>query len=86
MTLVAGIGAGASDVASAHVDVGVDIGVPGVAIAPEPVHDAPPPVYAGPPPAPVVVISSAGMATDTTKGTVIGNVDNVSSHVTTEDE
>ena len=86
MTLVAGISVGASAVASAHADAGVDIGVPGVAFAPEPLYDALPPVYAGPPPAPVVVISSAGMATDSTKGTVIGNVDNVSSHVTTEDE
>ncbi|CAH2797895.1 MAG: FIG00461860: hypothetical protein [uncultured Paraburkholderia sp.] len=43
MALVAGLGIGASSVALAHVDVGVNIGVPGVAYAPEPVCEVPPP-------------------------------------------
>jgi hypothetical protein len=57
MTLVAGLAVSVSSAAFAHVDVGVDIGVPGIATAPEPVYAAPPPVYTGPPPAPVVVVS-----------------------------
>ena len=55
MAIVAGLGIGASSVALAHVDVGVNIGIPGVAYAPEPVYAPPPPVYAPPPP--VVVVS-----------------------------
>src|SRR5258708_16191798 len=55
MTLVAGLGIGISSVAFAHVDVGVNIGIPGVVYAPEPVYAPPPPVYAEPPG--VVVIS-----------------------------
>src|ERR1700709_2121888 len=43
MAIVASLGIGASSVALAHVDVGVNIGVPGVAYAPAPVY-APPPV------------------------------------------
>ncbi|WP_345810676.1 hypothetical protein AAGS40_07605 [Paraburkholderia sp. PREW-6R] len=68
--LVGGLAIGASSAAFAHVDVGVNIGVPGVAYAPEPVYAPPPPVvyapppdaYAAPPvvyappPAPVVVV------------------------------
>jgi hypothetical protein len=44
MTLVAGLGIGASSVALAHVDVGVNIGIPGAVYAPEP-YAPPPPVY-----------------------------------------
>lgn len=56
LAIVAGLGIGASSAALAHVDVGVNIGVPGVVVAaPEPVYaPPPPPVYA---PAPVVVVS-----------------------------
>ncbi|ACD16611.1 hypothetical protein [Paraburkholderia phytofirmans] len=58
MAIVAGLGIGASSVALAHVDVGVNIGVPGVVYAPEPVYaPPPPPVYA---PAPPVVVVSPG--------------------------
>ena len=56
--IVAGLGIGASTAALAHVDVGVNIGVPGIAYAPEPVYaPPPPPVYA---PAPPVVVVSPG--------------------------
>lgn len=61
MALVAGLGIAASSVALAHVDVGVNIGVPGVVYAPEPVYAAPepppppPPVYA-----PAVVVVNPG--------------------------
>ncbi|RDK04286.1 hypothetical protein [Paraburkholderia lacunae] len=55
ITIVACLGIGASSVALAHVDVGVNIGIPGVAYAPEPVYAPPPPVYVQPPP--VVVVS-----------------------------
>lgn len=44
----------ASTAASAHVDLAIGIGVPGVAYAPEPVYVAPPPPVAYVP-APVVV-------------------------------
>lgn len=54
MTMVAGLGIGASSVALAHVDVGVSIGVPGVAYAPEAVYAPPPPVYVEPPAAVVI--------------------------------
>lgn len=56
IALVAGVSIAASSAALAHVDVGVNIGVPGVAYAPEPVYAAPPPppVYAPPP---VVVVN-----------------------------
>ncbi|MFM0394769.1 hypothetical protein [Paraburkholderia phytofirmans] len=58
MAIIAGLGIGASSVALAHVDVGVNIGIPGVAYAPEPVYaPPPPPVYA---PAPPVVVVSPG--------------------------
>jgi len=50
MALIAGMGASVSSLALAHVDVGVDIGVPGVVYAPQPVYAAPPPEYAPPPP------------------------------------
>jgi hypothetical protein len=58
LAIVAGVGIGASSGALAHVDVGVNIGVPGVVYAPEPVYapPPPPPVYAPAPP-PVVVVS-----------------------------
>ncbi|CAB3780342.1 hypothetical protein LMG28614_01042 [Paraburkholderia ultramafica] len=55
--IVAGLGIGASSAALAHIDVGVNIGVPGVAYAPEPVYAPPPPVYV---PAPPVVVVSPG--------------------------
>ncbi|MEX3764756.1 hypothetical protein [Paraburkholderia phenoliruptrix] len=55
IAIVACLGIGASSAALAHVDVGVNIGVPGVVYAPEPVYAPPPPVYAPPPP--VVVVS-----------------------------
>jgi hypothetical protein len=55
MTLVAGLAIGASSAALAHVDVGVNIGVPGIAV------EAPPPVYVqpeyAPPPPPAVVVA-----------------------------
>jgi hypothetical protein len=59
LAIVAGLATGASSAAMAHVDVGVNIGVPGVVLAaPEPVYapppPPPPPVYE---PAPVVVVS-----------------------------
>ena len=58
LAIVAGLGISASSAALAHVDVGVNIGVPGVAYAaPEPVYAPPPPVYA---PAPPVVVVSPG--------------------------
>jgi len=56
MALIAGVGGSVSSLALAHVDVGVNIGIPGVAYAPEPVYAAPPPVVYAPPP-PVVVIA-----------------------------
>jgi hypothetical protein len=61
LALVAGLAIGASSAAFAHVDVGVNIGVPGIAVAPA-VVEAPPPVYVqpapvyAPPPPPAVVI------------------------------
>ena len=56
--IVAGLAISASSAALAHVDVGVNIGVPGYAYAPEPVYaPPPPPVYA---PAPPVVVVSPG--------------------------
>ncbi|WP_341315574.1 hypothetical protein WN982_10235 [Paraburkholderia sp. IMGN_8] len=55
MAVVASLGIGASSVALAHVDVGVNIGIPGAVYAPEPVYAPPPPVYVQPPP--VVVVS-----------------------------
>ncbi|PQV46844.1 hypothetical protein [Paraburkholderia sp. BL21I4N1] len=59
LAIVAGLGIGASPVAFAHVDVGVNIGIPGVVYAPQPVYAAPPPppVYA---PAPPVVVVAPG--------------------------
>lgn len=54
MTMVAGLGIGASSVTLAHVDVGVNIGIPGVVYAPEPVYAPPPPVYVEPPAAVVI--------------------------------
>ncbi|CAN7773549.1 PXPV repeat protein [Caballeronia sp. LjRoot31] len=54
MTLVAGLGVGLSSVALAHVDVGVNIGVPGAVYAPEPVYAPPQQVYVQPPPAIVI--------------------------------
>ncbi|OLL30814.1 hypothetical protein BTH42_15130 [Burkholderia sp. SRS-W-2-2016] len=60
LTLVAGLAIGASSAAFAHVDVGVNIGVPGIAVAPAviaappPVYVQPAPVYAPPPPAVVI--------------------------------
>ncbi|HEY2023845.1 hypothetical protein [Paraburkholderia sp.] len=61
LTLVAGLAIGASSAAFAHVDVGVNIGLPGIAVAPA-VVEAPPPVYVqqpepvyAPPPAAVVI-------------------------------
>ncbi|WGS51544.1 hypothetical protein LFL96_08615 [Paraburkholderia sp. D15] len=62
MSIVASLGIGASSIAFAHVDVGVNIGVPGVVYAPQP---APEPVYAPPPPpvyapAPPVVVVAPG--------------------------
>ncbi|MBB5413309.1 MULTISPECIES: hypothetical protein [unclassified Paraburkholderia] len=49
LTVVAGLAIGASTAAFAHVDVGVNIGVPGIAVAPA-VVEAPPPVYVQPAP------------------------------------
>lgn len=64
LAIVAGLGIAASSAAWAHVDVGVNIGVPGVAYAPEPVYAQPEPVYAPPEPvyapAPPVVVVSPG--------------------------
>ncbi|MGH8779796.1 hypothetical protein [Paraburkholderia sp.] len=57
MAIVTGLGIGASSVALAHVDIGVNIGVPGDAYEPAPVYAPPPPVYA---PAPPVVVVSPG--------------------------
>ncbi|KAA1012005.1 hypothetical protein FVF58_12865 [Paraburkholderia panacisoli] len=58
LAIVAGLAISASSAALAHVDVGVNIGVPGVVYAPEPVYaPPPPPVYA---PAPPVVVVSPG--------------------------
>jgi hypothetical protein len=54
MTLLAGLGIGASSAALAHVDVGVNIGIPSVVYAPEPVYAPPPPVYVEPPAAVVI--------------------------------
>jgi hypothetical protein len=54
MALFAGIGVSVSSAAFAHVDVGVSIGVPGVAYAPEPVYAPPAPVYVQPPSAVVI--------------------------------
>ncbi|TKC87776.1 hypothetical protein FAZ69_15970 [Trinickia terrae] len=54
IALIAGAGIGTSSVALAHVDIGVDIGVPGVVYAPAPVYEAPPPVIYAPQPAVVV--------------------------------
>jgi len=56
IALIAGIGASVSSLAMAHVDVGVDIGVPGVVYAPQPVYAEPPPVYAPPPPPPQAAV------------------------------
>lgn len=60
LAIVAGLSIGASSAALAHVDVGVNIGVPGVAYAPAPVYAAPPPppppVVYEPAPPPVVVV------------------------------
>ena len=53
-TLVAGLGIGVSSVALAHVDVGVNIGIPGAVYAPEPVYAPPPQVYVQPPAAVVI--------------------------------
>ncbi|WP_085481995.1 hypothetical protein [Paraburkholderia susongensis] len=59
LTIVAGLAIGASSAAFAHVDVGVNIGIPGVAVAP--VYAPPPPVYVQPAPVyappPAVVIA-----------------------------
>ncbi|NML31129.1 hypothetical protein [Paraburkholderia antibiotica] len=56
LTLAAGLAIGASSAAFAHVDVGVNIGVPAVVEAPPPpVYVQPAPVYAPPPPAAVVI-------------------------------
>ena len=63
ITLIAGAGLGASSAAFAHVDIGVDIGVPGVVYAPPPppvVYAPPPPVVYAPAPAPGVVVVSPG--------------------------
>ncbi|MGF6842416.1 hypothetical protein QF001_006311 [Paraburkholderia youngii] len=62
LSVVAGLAIGASTAAFAHVDVGVNIGVPGIAVAPAvveappppPVYVQPAPVYAPPPPAVVI--------------------------------
>lgn len=45
----------ASTVASAHVDLAVGIGIPGVVYAPEPEYVAPPPPVAYAPPPPAVI-------------------------------
>ncbi|SDR25455.1 hypothetical protein [Paraburkholderia tuberum] len=61
LTVVAGLAIGASTAAFAHVDVGVNIGVPGIAVvpavveAPPPVYVQPAPVYAPAPPPAVIV-------------------------------
>jgi ABC-type nickel/cobalt efflux system permease component RcnA len=54
MTLVASLCAGVSSGAFAHVDVGVNIGVPGAVYAPEPVYVQPQQVYVQPPAAVVI--------------------------------
>jgi len=54
MTLVAGLGIGVSSLAFAHVDVGVNIGIPGAVYAPEPVYAPPQQVYVQPPAAVVI--------------------------------
>ena len=54
MTLVAALGIGASSVTLAHVDVGVNIGIPAVVEAPAPVYAPPAPVYVEPPAAVVI--------------------------------
>ena len=54
MTLVASLGAVVSCSAFAHVDVGVNIGVPGAIYAPEPVYVQPQQVYVQPPAAVVI--------------------------------
>jgi hypothetical protein len=54
MTLVASLGVGLSSVALAHVDVGVNVEVPGVIYAPEPVYAPPQQVYVQPPAAVVI--------------------------------
>jgi hypothetical protein len=48
MTLVASLGIAASSVALAHVDVGVNIGIPGAVYAPEPVYAPPTAVVISP--------------------------------------
>jgi hypothetical protein len=48
MTLVATLGVSVCSAAFAHVDVGVNIGVPGVAYAPEPAYAPPAPAYVEP--------------------------------------
>jgi hypothetical protein len=60
MALIAGMGASVSSLALAHVDVGVDIGVPGVVYAPQPVYVAPPPEYAPPPPPQAAIVIAPG--------------------------
>jgi asparagine N-glycosylation enzyme membrane subunit Stt3 len=56
LTLVAGLAIGASSAAFAHVDVGVNIGVPGFAVeAPPPVYVQPAPMYEPAPPPAVVI-------------------------------
>ncbi|MBN3805722.1 hypothetical protein GXB81_22090 [Paraburkholderia sp. Ac-20336] len=53
--IVAALAIGVSSAAFAHVDVGVNIGIPGVVVAPPPpVYVQPAPVYVAPPPAVVI--------------------------------
>jgi len=55
LAIVAGLAFGVSSAAFAHVDVGVNIGIPGVVVAPPPpVYVQPEPVYVAPPPAVVI--------------------------------
>ena len=79
MTLVAGVGIGVSSVALAHAEVGVNIGIPGAAYAPEPVYA--PPQYMSNRPL-LLSLVRAGMAAGTTTVIAIGSAGNGESAIT----